>query len=623
MSGICGYNWNDESLITRMTDTMVHRGPDQHGTFCCNGVSLGHRRLSIIDLSDHGRQPMANEDGSIRLVFDGKIYNFQELRKDLSNKGHRFTSESDSEVVLHAYEEYGIEAIHKLSGMFAFAIWDEKMKSLFLVRDRIGIKPLYYFHNAGRFIFASEIKAILEDNSIARELNRQALYDYLGFEFVAAPETMFKNIKKLPAGHYLLVKDGTVEIKEYWDLNFRPGRSNFSYEEAVERVRDLLDDAVKKYLVSDLPLGLFLSGGLDSSALVAMTRRHVSGRIRTFTVAYADKTFSELKYAEQVARHFETENQVLMLDDIKPEYVEKALWHLDEPMTDLSAIPLFLMWNQAKEHVTVCFSGEGGDENFAGYDRLKASRLDHVYRLIPGPIRKHIIGKLVAALPDQPQKKGVINILKRFIEGSNLPPDGEHLRWQYFSNSTQDNLLFKAGFRNLISLDPFRRVREYVAKCGATDRINRELYLDIRLSMPDSAHMKSDKMSMASSMEIRLPLLDHVLVEFVASLPGNWKLRGLQTKHIFRSVLKGVLPDNIVNRGKQGYSLPVKHLLRNEMRQYMIDVLNQSSIVGENMNLDYVNQLIQEHVDMKHNHNHVLWGLINVAIWQDKFKVGS
>ena len=623
MCGICGFNWNDEKLAASMADAMVHRGPDQHGVFCCDNVSLGHRRLSIIDLSEHGRQPMANEDGSIHMVFNGEIYNFRELQKELQNKGHHFISSSDSEVIVHAYEEYGIDAVHRLVGMFAFAIWDENKKSLLLVRDRIGIKPLYYFHKDNKLVFASEIKAILKDESISRQLNHQALYDYLGFEFVPAPETMFENIYKLPAGHYLLLKDGKVEVKQYWDLSFRQKDNNLSYEDAVEQERELLDGAVKSHLVSDVPLGVFLSGGLDSSAIVAMMRRHISGPLRTFTIGYPDKTFSELNYAQQVADCFETDHQVLMIDDLKPEYVEKALWHLDEPMTDLSAIPLFLVCQQARKYVTVCLSGEGGDESFAGYDRFKASRIDRFYRLIPGPIRRHIIGKLVATLPDQPQKKGAINMLKRFIEGSNLPASGEHLRWQYFANSRQDNLFFNKEFKSKVSCDPFQRIREYSSKCDTFDRINREIYLDMRFMMADSVLMKVDKMSMASSMEIRVPLLDHVFVEFIASLPGNWKLRGLQTKHVFRSALKGILPDNIVNRGKQGYSLPVKHLLRDQLKDYMISLLNESPVIREHMNTEYVNQLIREHIDMKHNHNHILWALINVAIWEDKFKVRS
>ena len=621
MCGICGFNWNDEALVTRMAAQMRHRGPDQHGTYCADGVSLGHRRLSIIDLSAAGRQPMFNEDGTVGLVFNGEIYNFQELRARLETRGHVFASNADSEVILHAYEEYGIDALRHLRGMFALAVWDAPRKRLVLARDRIGIKPLYYWRCGGRFAFASEIKALLEAPDVPRELNHQALFDYVGFEFVPAPETMFRGIGKLPAGHYALLENGDCTIDAYWDLSLAPNADRLSYDDAVEKERELLDYAVKSHLVSDVPLGVFLSGGLDSSAIVAMMRRHIPGALKTFTIGYHDKTFSEMDYAQQVADHFGTEHQVLMIDDLKPQYVEEALWHLDEPMTDLSAVPLYLVCRQAKQHVTVCLSGEGGDESYAGYDRFKASRLDSIYRTVPASLRRGVVSPLVRLLPDQPQKKGAVNMLKRFIEGSDLPPEAAHLRWQFFSNARRDAELFGPAVRDNADFDRFRLIREHAARCDATDRVNREVYLDMRFMMTDSVLMKVDKMSMASSLEIRVPLLDHVFVEYIASLPGRWKLKGMRTKHVFRSALEGILPDNIVNRGKQGYSLPVKHLLRDQLHDYMRDLLNGSPAIRATMNLDVVNRLIREHTEFVHNHNHVLWALVNIAIWQEKFAV--
>lgn len=620
MCGICGFNWKDEELIKRMNDRIVHRGPDQDGIFCDDEVSLGHRRLSIIDLSENGRQPMFNEDKSICLVFNGEIYNFQELRETLAEKGHVFSSDSDSEVIIHGYEQYGVEVLEKLRGMFAFALYDLREKSIFLARDRLGIKPLYYYHKNNKLVFASEIKSILEDKSIERKLAHQALYDYIGFEFVPAPATMFQDIYKIPAGHYLFYKNGAMELKEFWDLDFQQQTGQkLNYNDSVEKLRDLLDYSVKSHLVADVPLGVFLSGGLDSSAIVAMMRRHISGNLKTFTIGYEDKSFSELDYAQQVADYFDTDHQVLMLDDIKPEYVEQTLYHLDEPMTDLSTVPLYLLCKQAREHVTVCLSGEGADESFAGYDRFKASKLSMFFSVMPEALRKHFVGRLVAMLPDQSQKKGAINMLKRFVEGANLPAEGHHLRWQYFSNEKQNQALFSNSFKSQALFDPFRTVRDYSARCNADDRINKEIYLDMRYMMTDSVLMKVDKMSMASSLEVRVPLLDHVFVEFLASLPGDWKLKGMDTKHIFRSALDGLLPDNIVHRGKQGYSLPVKHLLRGDMKEYMVTLLNDSPVIRENMQIEYVNHLIQEHSDMVHNHNHVLWALINVAIWHNKF----
>jgi len=302
------------------------------------------------------------------------------------------------------------------------------------------------------------------------------------------------------------------------------------------------------------------------------------------------------------------------------EYVEKTLWHLDEPMTDLSTVPLYLLCKQAREHVTVCLSGEGADESFAGYDRFKASRLATWFNLMPGPLRRQVVGRFMDLLPDQPQKKGAVNMLKRFVEGANLDPAGQHLRWQYFLNTVLEENLLTGSFRSQIKMDPFRQVREYSDRCDAgKDRVNREIYLDMRFMMTDSVLMKVDRMSMASSLEIRVPLLDHVLVEFMASLPGDWKLKGMTTKYIFRAALEGLLPDKIVHRGKQGYSLPVKNLLRTQLKDFMVALLHESPLIRQDFDVAFVDQLIEEHLSMKQNHNHVLWGLMNIAIWHRRF----
>lgn len=620
MCGICGFTWSDEALVRRMADTITHRGPDQEGVFCTEKISLGHRRLAIIDLSENGIQPMFNEDKSVVVVFNGEIYNFAALRDELQAKGHVFSSKSDTEVIIHGWEEWGIDSINKLRGMFAYALYDIAQDTLLLVRDRIGIKPLYYHRNGDRLVFASEIKAILEDSRVERRVNFQALYDYLGFEFVPAPQTMFEDIYKLPAGHYLLMKNGDISVKQYWDLTFGPESAPLGYGEAVEKMREHLDFAVKSHLVSDVPLGVFLSGGLDSSCIVALMRKNISGTLRTFTIGYEDRSFSELDYAEIVARHCDTDHHVLMLDQLRPEYVEQTLYHLDEPMTDLSTVPLYLLCQQAREHVTVCLSGEGADESFAGYDRFKASRLNRWLSIMPRWLRNDAVGGIMQRMPDQHQKKGAVNMLKRFFEGSRLEEDGQHLRWQYFLNKSLENGLFREQFANAVNADPFRQVREYNNRCTAgDDAVNREIYLDMRFMMTDSVLMKVDRMSMASSLEIRVPLLDHVLVEFMASLPGDWKLKRLQTKHIFRAALQGLLPDKVVHRGKQGYSLPVKHLLRGELKDYMVSLLRDSTLINEHMDGTYINRLIEEHSTMQHNHNHILWALINVAIWHDRF----
>ena len=621
MCGICGFNWNDKQLVERMTGRLAHRGPDQWDSFTSSQWSLGHRRLSIIDLSEHGRQPMTNEDGSIVVVFNGEIFNFAEIRVDLEAKGHQFKGHSDTEVIVHGYEEYGRDVVHKFRGMFAFALVDLKKNLLWMVRDRLGIKPLYYHWKDGQLVFASEIKAILEHPAAGQEVNYQAVYSYLGFEFVPAPETMFRNIYKLPAGHeFIYVPGNKPEIHRYWDYPLvEPHNMVRNEQECVEHLRHLLDESVRYRLISDVPLGAFLSGGLDSSTIVALMRRHISGPLRTFTIGYPDKTFSELDYAKKVSDQFETEHHVLMIEDMTEELIEKSLWHFDEPMTDLSSIPLMLICREARKLVTVCLSGEGGDEVFAGYDRFKASRLNSYYTMIPRPVRRKLLEPLIMSFADRPQKKGVVNMLKRFVQGSMLPDEAGHLRWQYFSTGEQDQALFSDAFKRDVEFDPFRRLRDVSARFPGKDRINREVFLDLRYEMADSVLMKADRMSMACGLELRVPLLDHKLVEYTASIPGSWKLKGVTTKYIFRKALESMLPRDIVYRGKQGYSLPVKNILREGLRTYTQDLLSGSPIIREIANPAYVRQLIDEHMDARHNHNHVLWGLIHVAIWHRRF----
>jgi len=619
MSGICGFNWENKDLIKKMSDVISHRGPDREGFFVGDGISLGNRRLNIIELNERETPPIYNEDKSICITYDGKIYNFQQIKLELEDKGHHFFSNTDIEVVVHAYEEYGSECLEKFNGMFSFALWDSKKKRLFLARDRIGIKPLYYYNDNGKFIFASEIKAILQDKDVKRKVNHQALYYYLGYEFVPAPMTMFEDIFKLQPGHYLLYEKGKIEITKYWDLKFFSDKKETT-EFYREGIVELLNRSIKRRLMSDVPPGLFLSGGLDSSTLVAFMRRNITGPLKTFSIGYRDKTYSELDYATKVAKYFDTEHKILMIDSITPDDIERSIWHLDEPMTDLSTIPFYMICKRAREDVIVALSGEGGDEVFVGYDRFKASKAYNLlYRLLPEAFRNHIIAGLIRKLPDQPQKKGIVNVMKRFIEGSALPEDGAHMRWQYFSNPEQDEKLYLYSFKKKVVFDPFSPVQESISHCNSADRLNQEIYIDMRFAMPDSALMKVDKMSMAASLEVRVPFLDHELVEFSAQIPSYLKLRGFTTKAIFREAIRDFLPPDIVNRGKQGYSFPSKNWLREQLKDYMIELLNSSSLIKENLNLEYVRTLIKEHLAGTHNHNHILWALINLAVWHNKF----
>jgi asparagine synthase (glutamine-hydrolysing) len=617
MCGIAGFNWRDDGLIQIVSDTLFHRGPDQSGSYCDEAVSLGHRRLSIIDLTEHGRQPMSNEDGTIWISYNGEVYNFKELRARLEDKGHVFQSRTDTEVIVHAYEEYGRECVHRLNGMFAFALWDRRRRELLLARDRLGVKPLYYYHHGGKLVFASEIKAILQVPEVEREINQQAVYHYTGYEFVPAPDTIFRHIHKLPPGHYLVYKDGKTSLTQYWDLRFRSEPHAPAYYE--ENLRELLTESVRKRLVSDVPLGVFLSGGLDSSAVVALMSRCGVEPIQTFSLGYEDASFSELPYARAVAQEFKTQHRELIIDRLTPELIEEAIWHLDEPMTDLSTIPFYLICKKAREYVTVCLSGEGGDEVLAGYDRFKASKAHAYYSILPEWIRRRVISPLVQALPDQPQKKGLSNVLKRFVEGGLLPDEGGHMRWQYFGMPEHDRNLFSENLRSRISMDSFAPLRPHVQHCNSPVRLDREIYVDLKFTMPESVLMKVDKMSMAHALEVRVPFLDYRFVEFCASIPAALKLNGWTSKAIFRSAMRGQLPSNILGRGKQGYSFPVKNWLRGELRSYLRETLTSSSLIKDTFNLRYIQGLIEAHERFQANHNHILWALLNLAVWHRVF----
>ena len=608
-------------VVRRMLDVIVHRGPDDAGVHDDGRLVFGTRRLKIIDL-DHGHQPLANEDGTVWVAFNGEIYNHAARRQKLSERGHRFKTRCDTEVIVHEWEEHGVQCVDWLEGQFVFAIWDARKQTLFIARDRLGVKPIYYSWNGTRLVFGSEIKAVLESELVPRELDLDSMYYYVGYEFVPEPATMFRGINKLPAGHRLTVTEGRLTVAPYWDVSFVP--HELSEAESVRTVQELLGAAVEKRLMSDVPLGVFLSGGLDSTAVLAFAREATDKPLPTFTIGYADETFSEWEYARRAAKHYGTEHREIVIEPITPELIETAVWHLDEPMTDLSSIPFHVLCRQAREDVTVCLSGEGGDEVFIGYDRFIASKLERtIYSRLPATVRRHVIEPAIARLTDRPQKKGIVNLLKRFIDGALLPAEGGHMRWQYFSSNEQDRRLFTETFLNRTTQDPFEPIRRYDTRAGDVDRLSRECYVDLRLTMPDSVLMKVDKMSMANSLEVRVPFLDHRLVEFAAGIPSSHKFPGIRTKAIYRKAMTGILPSFILERGKQGYSLPLKTWLRGELREYMTTLLNTSPLIREHFNVPFVNTLIDEHVRHVRNHNHVLWALMNLALWHRRYIEGG
>jgi asparagine synthase (glutamine-hydrolysing) len=615
MCGICGFTWGDQRVVQSMADEIAHRGPDQSGYHCTPDISLGHRRLSIIDLSENGRQPITNENGDLWLLHNGEIYNFREVKQWLESRGHIFRSLSDSEVILHAYEEEGSECLQRLNGMFAIALWDSKRKRLLLARDRLGEKPLYYCQAGDQLVFASEIKALLKNPRVPRKPDETALDCFMGFEFIPAPLTAFAGIRALPAGHLLEWENGSARIRQYWRLDQESEER--PEKEWSEALRAQLDRAVRLRLESDVPLGAFLSGGIDSSTVVAMMRRASNSPIRTFALGYKEAGFSEFAYAQKVARHFGTEHSELLIDPITPEIIEKAVWHLDQPFSEFSVLPYFLICRKAREYVTVCLSGEGGDEVFVGYDRFKASRAERYLRKLPAPLRR-AAGSLAASLPDRPQKKGALNSLRRFFQGAALPAGG-HMRWQYFLSAEMARDLFRGRSGEEILAATLAWADRSAAAAVKGNDLEREILSELSFMMPENPLMKVDKMSMACALEIRAPLIDHELVEFACRIPARLKLAGWTTKAILKKTMADILPPGIAYRPKHGFSFPIKHWLRGDLLGYMEEVLNGSTFIRERFNAVTVDRLVAEHRAGSKNHDHLLWSLVNLALWHKRF----
>ena len=616
MCGICGFNWSDERLIERMKARLVHRGPDDHGSYVAEGVSLGHRRLSIVDLSEAGRQPLSNEDGTVWITFNGEIYNHLELRSRLEAKGHVFRSRTDTEAVVHAYEEYGLDFARHLTGMFALAIWDARRRRLVLARDRLGLKPLYYAFDGTRLRFASEIKALLADPTLPRSLNRQGLLDLLGYEFVPAPETLFAGVRKLLPGCLLTLQDGHARLSRYWSLEPR------EVEPDAEALAALLETACAEHTMSDVPLGAFLSGGVDSSTVVSFLSRTLPAGLQTFALGYREASFSELGYARIVAEHFHTRHTELLVRPVDAAAIERSVWHLDEPTTDPSNLPFMLICAEARRYVKVCLSGDGGDELLMGYDRFRASKANSWLERLPLPQRQRLYRAAVACLPDNERKKGASNVLKRFLQGALLNADGEHIRWQYFSDPAQTAAILEPEFLRGLDTDPFTPIKRWSAQ-APRERGLREQYVELNTVLPDSVLMKVDKMSMACGLEVRPPFLDHRVVEFCYSLPSSAKLRGLTTKWLLKSAMRERLPPGIAMRPKQGFSIPMKNWIRGELQTLTRDEVFSSGLIGEHFRRQALERLWREHQERRHNHSHLFWTLLNLALWERLLLRGS
>lgn len=638
MCGICGVLCLDgasavaESDLRRMVASQTHRGPDQAGFLNEPGIGFGFSRLAIIDLTSAGNQPMANEDGTVWLVFNGEIYNFHDIIPALERAGHRFRSRSDSEVIIHAYEEWGPACLERFNGMFAFALWDSQRQRVFIARDRLGVKPLYYWSDGHTFIFGSELKTVLAHPAVPRTLSYDALQAYLVYEYVPAPASIFTGIQKLPAGHYLQIElTGDALGKHtpawtpqrYWNVQFGQTSPRRSIDEYAEELRDLLAGAVARRLISDVPLGTFLSGGIDSSIIVALMRQVSNAQPKTFSIGFAEQTFNELPYAAIVARHFNTDHHVEILRPNAADLIHTIATYLDEPFADASALPTYLVARSARQHVTVALSGDGGDELFAGYDWYRAQRFaDQTVDRLPSALRSQLC-HYAAHLPPDAQKKGWRNILRRMLTGANLPASLQHVRWQTFgSNPDLANLLVAPLSHQGGGADP--AILDLFAASGSALGLDQQQYADIKRYLADDILFKVDRMSMAVSLEARGPFLDYTLVEFAARLPADLRLHGLQGKHLLKYAMRDILPTPILQRRKLGFNFPYKNWLRHELRELLQDSLAPSRLRVQGIFQPLtVQKLIREHLAGTHDHAHRLWSLLMFQLWADHYLTGG
>jgi asparagine synthase (glutamine-hydrolysing) len=643
MCGICG-KINIEGkeirreLIARMNSVLSHRGPDDEGIYINNpstgasqamvSVGLGHKRLSIIDLSEAGRQPMSNEDGSIQMVFNGEIYNFKNLKKELEQNGHHFTSQTDCEVIIHLYEKEGIECIKKLNGMFAFALWDSKNQTLFLCRDRLGIKPLFYCWDGKSLYFASEIKSILCNPEVSKKIDWNALNLYLTLNYIPAPYTIFKKIKKLDPGCYILVRKEGLEIKQYWDIE-----KDIEYYENKEKnigtykksLYDLLEDSVRIRLIADVPLGAFLSGGIDSSIIVGLMSRVSNSPINTYSIGYKDiPLFDETEYAREVAKLNHTHHHEIILSakDVL-HTIPEVLTYLDEPFADSSAIPQYIVSRETKKHVKVALSGDGGDELFAGYRMYSGEYWYSRYKLFPRVLRNKFIEPLLTSLPDSRDKYLLEHIrrIKKFVAGAKDRFEDRLFAWnEIFPEELREKIINKKKIESdKINPDLGKEMLLKRLSSYDSDNINRMLYMDLKISLPNDMLSKVDWMSMRNSLEVRVPFLDHRLVEYVFQIRGNLKLKGKKGKYILLETFKNILPPLLLNKPKWGFEIPISKWLKSELRFLINEYLSKKKIETQGIfNFKPIEKLTDDLFRDRSDTSWHLWNLIVFQAWYSR-----
>ncbi|MBN2062865.1 MAG: asparagine synthase (glutamine-hydrolyzing) [Deltaproteobacteria bacterium] len=621
MCGIVGkYNYGSGEpvsgqLIRAMCDTLVHRGPDDGGSHIDGPVGLGHRRLSILDLSEQGHQPMHSRDERIWITFNGEIYNYQELQSELSSKGFSFRSNCDTEVILYLYEEYGEECVNRLRGMFAFAIWDGKRKQLLMVRDRIGKKPLYYYNDGKSLVFASEIKAILADKSVKKDINAQAVYDYFKYQYVPDPKSIYKNIHKLEPGHLLTCNQRGLADREYWNVDFSISKAGTETEIADELLH-ILKESVRLRMISDVPLGAFLSGGIDSSCVVALMAGHQEQPVSTCTIGFNSEEFDEIAFARKMAEIYHTDHSEYTVQQKAKDILPHLIKHFDEPFADSSAIPTFYVSKLARRKVTVALSGDGGDENFFGYEKYRLEKTeDRIRSLFPSPLRKAIFPLLSRVLAGANHRV--------FQKGSTLLKTlGREPDYGFFLTNTEidddlwSEMLTPDFRRELGGYDPFWITRDHYHKAQTDDHLSRILYTDLKMYLPGDILVKVDRMSMANSLEVRSPFLDHHIIELAARVPISLKFRRGEKKYILKRIFSQMLPEDILYRKKMGFCVPLADWLRGELRDFTADrILSPGNGLEYFFNKKSISRIWEMHQDRKRNFDIILWSLLVFEIW--------
>jgi asparagine synthase (glutamine-hydrolysing) len=599
------------ALLDRMCQSIVHRGPDEQGAEVLGRAAIGMRRLSIIDLAG-GHQPMSGCDTRVRIVFNGEIYNYRELQRDLEVRGHKFHTRSDTEAIVHAYEEFGAACVERLRGMFAFAVWDGRTERLFAARDRAGEKPLYYtLTPQGTFVFGSELKCLLEHPEVMRETDPAALDAYLTLGYVPEPLSVFRGVRKLEAGHRLLLERGRVTTEPYWDFPVETDDPPRSEEEYVEELRARLEESVRMMLVADVPLGAFLSGGVDSSTIVGLMSRVTNAPVKTFSIGFREDSFDELRYARLAARYLETDHRELIVTPEVCRLVDELIQHFDEPFADQSSVPTYLVSKLAREHVKVVLSGDGGDELFAGYTRYAVERGRQGFARLPRLMRRGLMAPLAGRLPHGARGRN-------FLHNVALDPAERYLDNVSTFNALGKRALYTADFRRALSgrepaADIFRALG---GRTPAGDGVARLLYLDAKTYLPGDILTKVDRMSMAASLEARVPLLEHNLVEFVSRMPASLKMRGDQSKYVFKRAVRGLVPDEILDRPKQGFGVPIGEWINRELRERVRDTFADARTRTRGIvEPAYVDVLLTEHERGRRDHSNALWSLFVLELW--------